>query len=93
MPAFFKTHRDGERWIHIAHSAGQDTALCGEDVLGDESPDDKLPESLGEKRGQRVTCPHCLAIIDTCRNYLRHNNRGVPCDGQRPSVGDPRDNP
>lgn len=73
MPAYFKIHRDGKTLVHLAHSAGEDQSICGEDVVGDDSLDDKTPESLGENVRRRVTCPHCLAIIATCRDHLRHN--------------------
>jgi hypothetical protein len=61
------TDEDKEVRTHLAASG--DHTICGHDLCGDPEVHSKEPERLPGK--SRITCQHCLALIETVREHLR----------------------
>lgn len=53
--------------VHLC-SSGNDYTICGHDAVCDDSVHQKPPKDLPGKH--RVTCPHCLQIINDVKRHL-----------------------
>lgn len=58
----------GKSAIHLV-SSGNDYTICGHDIAGDPEVHECDPQELSGLN-HRVTCKHCLSIIDDVKTYL-----------------------
>jgi len=55
-------------WCLVSNHSGDETTLCG-NMYGN-SGRNIFDEKNKIKEDRKVTCPACLFLIETCRNYL-----------------------
>ena len=67
MLIYYRTWNDGQQSTHLASHS--DSAICGMDLVGDDTVHDRNPEQL-EGTNHRVTCSECQIIIATVKAHL-----------------------
>lgn len=60
---------EGKSFIHLM-ADGRDFTICGHDAVEAADPVAHLKPCKPLTGRRRVTCPHCLSIIETVRDYL-----------------------
>ena len=68
---YWKTWNEGKQSTHLARH-GSDYTICGLDLIGDELVHDRPPESLSTLNKRRITCPHCLSLIETVMEHIKY---------------------
>jgi hypothetical protein len=53
--------------VHLTHPFS-DTTLCGEADEGGVDMNEMTP--IKETKKKRITCKHCLSIIEFCQDYI-----------------------
>jgi len=69
MNTYWKTTLNGEEAIHLAFNSG--TAVCGFDLVGDDTIHDVPPERMNI-HFHLITCLDCLAIMSAVNEHFQH---------------------
>ena len=63
---------DGKIEVHLGGPEQGDAALCGHDLAGDCG----LGWETAEPTKDKVTCPHCIAIVKYCKKVKLTHIKG-----------------
>jgi hypothetical protein len=67
MKKYQLKYKTGETVVHLENpiQRGGDYAICGQDLLGDES----MGWFQAQITSKKVNCNHCLTILNACKNF------------------------